>query len=72
MTPAEVFDRLMGLDRLQDDALMTIMLNRDPFDVVTWAKLHLQERVMSVGDKLAYGLLYDKQNEICTRESEES
>lgn len=65
MNAEQVFDRVKGLDVLRDQALMTSMLYRDPFDIVTWAKMHLTEKDMDAGDKLAFGLLYDKQQELC-------
>lgn len=70
MSPEQLYDAHMGLTEIAAETQMTMMLLRDPFDLVTWAKMHLTEREMTVGDKLAFGLLYDKQCEMCETDLE--
>lgn len=68
MSPEKMLDRKFGLDRLHDEALATTMLHRDPFDVVTYAKVHIanHDRDGSIDqhDYSALDLLAEKQEEL--------
>jgi hypothetical protein len=54
----------VALEELESFVDWRHMLARDPFDIISFAKLHLADGPMDTGDRQAYYILAVKQEEL--------